>query len=411
MTPYALPPLLVEWLNLLVRWVHVLAAIMWIGDSLLFMWMDSSLVAPSHPRPGAVAGEMWMAHSGGFYEVVKRRFLAPDEMPGRLFFFKWQAYSTWISGFVLLGIVYYMGGGTYLVDPATSKLTHGAAIGVSLGLLVVTWLAYDALWMALEKQPKAATAVSIVMLGALAWATTALFAGRAAYLQFGATIGTAMAANVRFRIIPAQNQMLAATRAGTAVDTSLGMRAKNRSIHNHYLTLPVLFTMLSNHFPSTYGQPWNAAVLLLLTAFGVALKYVMNFGTRSNRWIVAGGLVALLGAVTLTVRPSSPDAEAALTPGPRVSFDEVRGILQMRCLTCHSMHPTYPAFPQPPSGIVLEDPRRVRELAPRILVRVVETKTMPLGNLTGMTDEERAKIGAWIVQGAHIDGDPGHPGH
>jgi len=407
MTPDALPPLASEWLNLLVRWVHVLAAIMWIGDSLLFMWMDSSLVAPSRPRAGAVAGELWMAHSGGFYEVVKRRFLAPDEMPGRLFFFKWQAYTTWISGFFLLGIVYYLGAGTYLVDPATSKLGHCGAIGVSLAMLVIAWLLYDRLWMALEKRPGIATAISLLLLGALAWVCTAIFAGRAAYLQFGATVGTAMVANVKFRIIPAQNQMLAATRAGTAVDTSLGLRAKGRSIHNHYLTLPVLFTMLSNHFPSTYGQTWNAAILLLLVAFGMALKYVMNYGRASNRWIVAGGAVALLLAVTLTVHPSAPGAEAALASGPRVGFDEVHAILQTRCLTCHSKHPTHPAFPQPPSGIILEDPRRVHELAPRILVRVVQTKTMPLGNLTGMTDDERAKVGAWIAQGARIDGTPG----
>lgn len=403
---FALPPLVVEWLNLLVRWIHVIAAIMWIGDSFLFMWLDSVLSAPSRPREGEVAGEMWMAHSGGFYEVVKRRFLAPDAIPAQLFFFKWQAFTTWITGFLLMVVVYYIGGGTYLVDPAMSKLGHGAAVGISLAILFGAFWVYDRLWMSLEKQPKVATAISLALLGGLAWGCTAIFAGRAAYLQFGATLGSLMVTNVAQRIIPAQNAMMAATRAGTPVDPSFGLRAKQRSIHNHYLTLPVLFTMLSNHFPSTYGHAWNAVVLMLIVFFGMALKYVMNYRTRSNRWVVVGGAAALIAAVTLTVRPSAPGAQAALATGPRVGFDEVHSILQMRCLTCHSAHPTYPAFPQPPSGIILEDPRRVHELAPRIQVRVVETKTMPLGNLTGMTDEERAKIGAWIAQGATI-GDAG----
>ena len=404
---FAIPPLVAEWMNLLIRWIHVIAAIMWIGDSFLFMWLDSVLTAPSRPREGAVAGEMWMAHSGGFYEVVKRRFLAPGEVPSQLYFFKWQAFTTWITGFLLLVVVYYIGAGTYLVDPATSKLGHGAAVGISLAILFGTFWVYDRLWMALENQPKVATAISLVLLGGLAWLCTAIFAGRAAYLQFGASLGSLMVSNVAMRIVPSQNQMMAATRAGTAVDTSLGLRAKSRSIHNHYLTLPVLFTMLSNHFPSTYGHAWNAVVLLLIVFFGMALKYVMNERTRSNRWVVVGGAAALIAVVTLTVRPTvTPSANAALAAGPRVGFDEVHSILQMRCLTCHSAHPTHPAFPQPPSGIILEDPRRVRELASRIQVRVVETKTMPLGNLTGMTDEERVKIGAWIAQGANI-GDAG----
>jgi uncharacterized membrane protein len=407
MTFVPLPPLVTEWLHLLVRWIHVVAAIMWIGDSFLFMWMDASLSPPSRPREGAVAGELWMVHSGGFYEVVKRRFLAPNEMPAALFWFKWQSYTTWITGFLLLAVLYYLGGGAYLVDPALSRLGHWAAVGVSLGLIAATWLIYDALWMSpLGLRPRAATIVSFALLAGLAWASTAIFAGRAAYLQFGAAIGSLMAANVWRRIIPAQDQMLAATRAGTAVDTRLGLRAKNRSIHNHYLTLPVLFTMLSNHFPSTYGHPWNALVLMLVVVFGMALKYVMNFGRRSNRWIVAAGAAALIAAVALTVRTSTPAADPALAHAPPVSFAEVRAILDTRCVTCHAKHPTYPAFPQAPNGVMLDDSRRVRELAPRILVRAVQTKTMPLGNLTGMTEEERTTLGAWIAQGAKLDDRP-----
>ncbi len=396
-------PLALEWLNLLARWIHVLAAIMWIGDSLLFMWMDSSLSPPTRARDGAVAGEMWMVHSGGFYEVVKRRSLAPHEMPPTLYWFKWQAYSTWITGMFLLAVVYYVGGGTYLVDPAGAGLGHGAAVAVSLGMMLGGWLVYDALWSSpLGRVPRAATAVSLALLAATAWACTALFSGRAAYLQFGAVLGTIMAANVWRRIIPGQDRMLAATRAGTPVDTSHGVRAKTRSIHNHYLTLPVLFTMLSNHFPSTYGHAWSAVVLLLIAAFGMALKYVMNFGLSRNRWIPAAGALALAAAIALTVRPAARASDPALAAGPPVTYAEVHAILEQRCLSCHASRPAHPSFPEPPSGIVLEDPRRVRELAPRIRVRVVDTRTMPLGNLTAMTDEERARIAAWIAQGARI---------
>src|SRR5215831_1177402 len=303
MNPLALPPLATEWLNLLLRWIHVLAAIMWIGDSLLFMWMDSSLTPASRPREGAVAGELWMVHSGGFYEVVKRRFLAPNEMPATLYWFKWQAYTTWITGMLLFTVVFYLGAGAYLVDPALSRLGHGAAVASSIGLMAAAWVIYDALWMSpIARNPRVATAISLLLLAAAAWICLALFSSRAAYLQFGAMMGTVMAANVWRRIIPAQDQMLSATRAGTPVDTSLGLRAKVRSIHNHYLTLPVLFTMLSQHFPGTYGGRSALVSLLLLVAVGMSLKYVMNERARSNRWIVAAGVAALIAAVTLSAR-------------------------------------------------------------------------------------------------------------
>jgi len=208
-------PIALEWLNLLGRWVHVLAAIMWIGDSFLFMWMDSSLVKPSRPRDGEVAGEMWMVHSGGFYEVVKRRSLAPHEMPAQLHWFKWQAYTTWISGFFLLVVVYYLGGSAYLTDPGVANVSRGAAIAISLGVMIGTWLLYDALWMSPlgKRQPRVATVLSCAIVAALALGLTRIYSGRAAYLLTGAIIATSMAANVWRRIIPAQDEMLAATRA------------------------------------------------------------------------------------------------------------------------------------------------------------------------------------------------------
>jgi uncharacterized membrane protein len=393
-----------DWLNLLARWTHVLAAILWIGDSFLFMWMDGALVAPSRPREGAVVGELWLVHSGGFYEVVKRKFLAPSEMPASLHWFKWEAYTTWLSGFFLLGVVYYLGGGVYLIDRSVANLGVGAAIALSLAVLAGGWLLYDALWSSsLRERPRVAGALSFALLVAAAYGLTHVFSGRAAFLHFGALLGTIMAANVWRRIIPAQTQMLAATRAGTPVDVSLGLRAKRRSIHNHYLTLPVLFTMLSNHFPGLYGHRLNWLVLVLLCLFGAAFKYFMNVRARGNRLVLAAGALALIAVVALTTRPAPTRGAAAAGAGEHVSFGTVQAILERRCVTCHSAHPSNPSFPAPPNGIILEDPRRIQSLAPRILERAVVTRTMPLGNLTGITDEERAQLGAWIAEGARID--------
>ena len=401
-----MPTPALEWLHLAARWIHVIAAIMWIGDSFLFMWMDRSLVAPSRPREGDVVGELWMVHSGGFYEVVKRRVLAPGEMPRTLHWFMWEAYTTWITGMLLLGIVYYFSGGVYLIDRSVSGLGLGAAIGISLGLLVAAWLVYDALWRSpLARSPALAAGVGFALIVATSYGLTRIYPGRAAFIQLGAMLGTIMVTNVAHVIIPAQRAMVAATRAGRAADAALGVKAKQRSTHNHYLTLPVLFTMLSNHFPSTYGSRHAWLVLALLVITGTALKYVMNYRARSHPSVVLAGAAALVAAVALTARPSpGTRAAASYRDAAPVAFAEVRAIIELRCLTCHATHPSNPSFPQPPSGIVLEDPRRIRSLAPRILVRAVETRTMPLGNLTGMTEEERATLGAWIAQGARIDG-------
>lgn len=401
-------PVLLEWLNLVVRWIHVIAAIMWIGDSILFMWLDRSLEPPSRPREGDVAGELWMVHSGGFYEVVKRRSLAPAELPKRLYWFKWQAYSTWISGAALLVIVYYLGRGVFLVD-ADAPLSAPAATALSAGLLAAGWLVYHhLLWApAMERRPRLAAPLSFVLLIGLAWGLTHVFSPRAAYLQFGAMLGTIMAANVWRVIIPAQHAMLDATRAGRPVDVSPGVRAKLRSTHNHYLTFPVLFAMLSPHFPSTYGHPLNWLVLVLIGIAGAVAKYVMNEGTRSSRWLAAAGAAALIAAVTLTVRAAAPQAGPRdLSSAPPVPFAEARAIVERRCIACHAARPSNPSFPQPPLGVMLEHPADLQRWADRMYQRAVVSKTMPLGNLTGMTDEERETLGAWIAQGARTGDAP-----
>ena len=338
-----------------------------------------------------------MVHSGGFYEVVKRRSLAPPELPARLHWFKWQAYTTWISGFALLAIVYWLGGRAMLVDPR-STWTAGQAIALSAGLLVAGWLVYDGVWTSpLGRRPALASGVLLTVLAFTAFGLTHAYGGRAAFMQLGAMLGTIMAANVWRRIIPAQTQMLAATRAATPVDTSLGLRAKTRSIHNHYLTLPVLFTMLSSHFPSTYGHPQAWLVLLLVMAFGAALKHVMNVGLGRDRWVALAGAFALLSALALTFRPTR--VGSAVTPVAGVVSDaQAAAIVQRRCTNCHALHPSNPSFPSAPNGVTLESVDAMRAFAPRILVRAVQTRTMPLGNLTGMTDAERDSLAAWLTR-------------
>ena len=393
-----LPPLLLEWLGALARWVHVLAAILWVGDSFLFMWMDSSLEPARRPREGTVVGELWMVHSGGFYEVVKRRSLTPAELPPNLYWFKWQSYSTWISGVFLLAVVYWLGGGAVLVDSG-SRLSSGAAVALSAASLVAGWLVYDAACRSpLRAKPALLTALLTLAFVGAVYGFTRSFGARAAWLQTGAMLGTIMAANVWRVIIPGQTRMLAQTRAGEPVDTRPGVLAKERSTHNHYLTLPVLFMMLSQHFPSGYGHPLGWLVLVLVSVAGVVLKYVMNARGRSDWRAVAAGAAALVAAVALTARPSAGRAAfGAATLDAAVADAQAFAIVERRCVTCHAEHPSNPAFPQAPSGIMLDRPDRLRALAPRVQVRAIETRTMPLGNLTGMTDAERDTLGAWLA--------------
>jgi len=388
----------------------VIAAIMWIGDSFLFMWLDSHLHAPTRAREGAVTGELWMAHSGGFYEVVKRKSLAKDEMPGTLHWFKWESYSTWITGFLLLIIVFHMKGSSLLIDPAVDPLlTRDEAATISIGLLPIAYGFYELLWMTpLKNHMRAFAVVGVGCIAALAYALMQVFSARGAFLQVGATLGTIMAANVFFRIIPAQRHMLAATRAGEPVDTGYGLRAKSRSIQNHYLTLPVLFTMLSNHFPSTFGseRPWLTLTLMVILGMGV--KYFMNFRLATPAWALGGTFAALIMVIGVT-RPAPDRTVDTYAEQPPVKFDTVAGIVKLRCVTCHSEHPTNAMFNAPPMGIRLDNVDYIREHADRVYVRAVSTHSMPLANMTGMTEEERNQLGRWFAHGADVPWDAQMP--
>ncbi len=288
-----------EWLHLLLRWAHVLAGIMWIGDSFLFMWLDRTLVPPVPPRDG-VAGELFLLHGGGYYQVEKRLF-QPGRMPALLHWFKWESISTWATGFLLLLVVYDAGGGALLVDPDVARISAGAARAIGLASLPVAWLAYDALWISpVGKSTGAATAASILLFAGLAYGLTHVLGGRAAYMHAGAALGTLMVLNVWVRILPAQRRMLAAVHAGVPVDPGPGLRAKARSTHNTYMTLGVLFVMVSNHFPTTYGSRWNWAVLVLLALAGGAIRHFMLTRSARTAWLLALGGALAAAAFVLT---------------------------------------------------------------------------------------------------------------
>ena len=388
---------LADWANLLLRWTHFIAGIAWIGSSFYFIWLDRALNRPAQPRPG-VEGDLWMVHSGGFYQVEKVR-PGPGEMPAVLHWFKWEAMITWISGIALLVLLYYMSSG-FLLDPAVSRIGRGAAIALGVGLLVVGWKVYDLLWTSpLARRPAAATGISLLLLVAAIVAVCHLLSGRAAFMHIGALIGTIMVANVWERILPAQQQMIDATRAGTAADFTLGERAKQRSVHNSYMTFPLLFIMLSNHFPRTYATPLNWLVLLLLFVAGGAVRHAMIGHGARRGWALAPAVLALGAALAL----SAPKSGALETPqAGTVAFADVRAVIDQRCLPCHSQYQTDPSMGPAPGGVMFDTPESIAGLAERIRVRAVDTETMPFNNKTGMTPAERALLARWISAGAPL---------
>lgn len=389
---------LADWLELGLRWTHLIAGIAWIGSSFYFIWLDSHLEPPA-PGKTDVDGTLWMVHSGGFYQVERRR-IGPGQIPRTLHWFKWEAALTWITGIALLTLVYYLTGGVYLVDPAVAKLGVGAATVLAVGMLVVSWFVYDLLWRSRRAEGPFAAVVSFALVGAVAYGLCQVLSGRAAFIHVGALLGTLMVANVWLRILPAQQQMIDATTAGRAPDFTLGARAKRRSVHNSYMTFPVLFIMLSNHYPATYGHRLNWLVLLLLIVAGAGVRHVMIGKDGSGRWALVPVAAALVVLVALTAPSRAAPAPAAGGSAP--SFAAVRAVVNQRCLSCHSAYPTDSVFRVAPAGVVFDTPESVRRLAERIRVRVVETQTMPLANKTGMTEEERELVGRWIGAGAHL---------
>ena len=389
---------LLDWANLLVRWLHLIAGIAWIGASFYFVMLDNSLTTPARPDDAkrGVFGELWAVHGGGFY--VSQKFLTGpkgEPLTENLHWSKWEAYTTWLSGMALLAIVYWYGANTYLIDASVLALTPPTAIAASIATIVAGWLVYDGLCRALEGRETLLAALVFVFVVATAWLLFHVFSARAAYLHVGAMIGTIMVANVFFHIIPGQKRMVADIRAGRDPDPRPGIIGKQRSVHNTYFTLPVLFTMISNHYPMTYSHPHGWLVLAVIMAAGVLIRqfFVLRHRGDVKAWLPAAG-VALLAGVAVALAPKS-GGEA----GSKVAFTQVRAILDQRCVACHAVQPKQEGFAQPPKGIVLETNDQIAANAAKI-AETVGNRYMPIGNLTQMTDSERATVSAWFAQGA-----------
>ncbi len=398
----SLDPLLVEWLNLGLRWLHVIAGIAWIGTSFYFIALDMSLKG----RPGlpaGVHGEAWQVHGGGFYRMQKYT-VAPDDLPEHLTWFKWEAYATWLSGFALLVALYYWNAELYLIDPAVMELTPGQAVAIGIGSVLAGLVAYEALCRSpLGRDDRLLALVGFALLVLAAWGYTRVFSGRGAFIHVGVLVGTIMVASVAHVIIPNQRKVVADLIAHRQPDPRLGRQARQRSLHNNYLTLPVVFLMISNHYPLTFASRWNWLIVALVLVAGFAVRHFFNArhkGLPSPWWTwgVAAASLALMAWLG-SLGPGPGAAVAAPAAGP-VTFAQAEEVVVSRCSMCHAGEPAWDGVVAPPKGVMLDTPERIRAHADEIARQAVLTHAMPPGNVTGITPEERAVLAAWVGAGA-----------
>lgn len=391
---------LLDWANLLLRWLHLITGIAWIGASFYFVMLDNSLQPPKKPQDGArgVFGELWAVHGGGFY--CSQKFLTGpkgEPLAEDLHWSKWEAYTTWLSGMGLLAVMYWIGAASYLIDSQVRALAPAQAVGLSVAFLAVGWLVYDALCRLLMGRDGVLAALVFAFVVLSDWLLHQLFSARGAYIHVGAMLGTMMVANVFFHIIPGQKRMVAQIRAGQAVDPRPGQVGKQRSVHNTYFTLPVLFIMISNHYPMTYAHRHGWLILVVLMAAGVLIRqfFVLRHRGQVKPWLPAAGaaLIALLVAL-MAPRPVERG-------GAPVAFQTLKEVLQRRCVACHAAQPTQPGFAQAPRGVMLETPAQIGQHAAKI-AETVGNGYMPLGNLTAITADERKLIATWFAQGARL---------
>lgn len=388
-------PFWADWLNLLIRWGHLIAGISWIGTSFYFVALDFSLRKHATLPPG-VAGEAWEVHGGGFYHVQKY-LVAPAQMPDHLIWFKWEAYLTWVTGFLLLIVQYYLNASSFLIDPAKAELLPWQAVALSIGGLAVGWLVYDVLCRSpLNKHTGPLAFLVFAFVLAAAYFYTHIFSGRGAFIQIGALVGTMMAANVFMVIIPNQRKSAAALMRGEKPDPRFGVTGKQRSLHNTYFTLPVLVMMVSNHYAFLTENRHAWLIIGLIIIGGAMLRYFLlrtELGDDQKQfaWALPGIACVLVGAMMLTEPPKRVAFAGTVTD------DEVVTIMQSRCAACHSAQPTDPTIKSAPKGVMLVTIDDVKRHAAQINAQAVFNKAMPLGNKTKMTDEERAKLGAWIA--------------
>lgn len=392
-----------DWLQMLVRWLHVIAGVAWIGSSFYFVWLDNHLRPPEKTDDveRGVHGRLWAVHGGGFYRNEKY-LVGPKNEPlsQDLHWFKWEAYWTWISGTTLLMLIYWYGARSFLIDPSIANLSPVEAIAISFGFLVGGWVIYNELCKLVSNERTLGILVFVLIVIA-DWALFHLFSARAAYIHVGAIIGTIMAGNVYFVIIPGQKKMVEAIRGGREPDPGPGIEGKKRSVHNTYLTLPLIYIMISNHYPMTYNHRYGWQVLVAIMGAGVLIRQFFVLRQKGEtRFLFPTAAGAILLAVAVVIAPAVATGGVS---GEPVDFAEIEAIIAQRCAVCHSARPTSDVFTTAPGGVMFDTPDQIQSMAPRIYQRAAVTKDMPFGNLTNITEEERAIIAAWFDQGAHVD--------
>jgi uncharacterized membrane protein len=393
---YHLESHVMEWLNLLIRWTHVVVGIAWIGASFYFIFLENSLNRTENLRDD-LAGNLWTIHGGGFYYVEKFKS-APAIVPKHLHWFKYEAYFTWLTGFILLTLVYFMNAKGMMVDKSVRATGEGSAILLGLGTLITGWLIYDGMCRTrLLQKKKLFAAVGFAIVTLISIILTKFLSGRAAFMMVGALLGSIMAGNVFYCIIPSQKALVAAAKSNQTVNPELGKIAGLRSLHNNYITLPVIFIMISNHFPVTFGMKYNWAILAGLTLASVSIRHYHNLYEKGQKqgWLIPFAIISIIALVIVT----APTQKKSGKNMPPVSFLSVQPIFQQRCNSCHSSHPVDDIYTTAPNGITFDTPEQIKTHIDRILVRAVQTKTMPQGNKTNMMEEEREMLRVWIEQG------------
>lgn len=383
------------WLGLLVRWLHFIAGVAWIGASFYFNWLESHLERRN--QPDGIAGDLWAVHGGGFY-YLKKFAVSPAELPPQLHWFKWEAYVTWLSGVALLIIVFYWNAQTYMLKPEAAVIGPAAAIGIGVLSLLLSWIVYDLLCCSRLARREWLLAVLIfAWFALLAWLLDIWLSGRAAYIHVGAAIGTVMVANVFRVIIPAQKDLVAAVTANRSPDAARARRALQRSRHNNYFTLPVLFIMLSGHYPATYGHPHGWLVLLVFSLAALAIRHYFNIrhlpGFRA--WPLLPALLLLAGLVVYSAPEPAP-VNPAGAPGAALQTAEIYTVVEQRCVACHARVPAFAGFTAAPLGVELDNPQKLLQHAERVYQSAVISRVMPPGNLTQMTDSERLLVARWF---------------
>jgi uncharacterized membrane protein len=392
-----------EWFSLFVRWFHVIAGVAWIGASFYFIWLDNNLkTPPTWKKEKGIKGDLWAVHGGGFYEVAKYEY-GPETIPEPLHWFKWEAYTTWISGFLLLTLVYYFGASAYLIDPSVMPLSPTMAITMGVGFIFGGLAIYEfACRSPLAKRPTLFGLFFLLLLTLASWLATHWFSGRGAYIHVGALIGSIMAGNVFFKIMPAQRLMVDAVANKKPIDPSWGLGAKLRSIHNNYLTLPVLFIMISNHYPMTYQHPYNWLVLILIGVISAWIRHFFNLkhiGQTKPLILISGAVAMLLLTLWVSWPQNNVNSTSSNTDTTQnvvaVSNEQVHSLIKKHCISCHSATPTDETFQVAPLGLVLDNWEQIKQRAAPIYLRTAQTKDMPFLNKTEMTPQERQMIATW----------------